>query len=393
MAVAPVTKPVSKTALRRVDLGLLLEVIQGAGYELIGPTEEEGVVAYRPIQGVDDLPRGWIDRQDGGTYRLDHHPDDPRFFAHVVPQDTWKRWLHPPRQRLLKAKRAGKGFQFESEPRDVAKRALIGVRPCELAAIQILDRVLVQSAYKDSYYASRRENTLIVVANCCRAGGTCFCASMGTGPKAASGFDLALTEIVDDLGHRILAEPGSERGEQLLSSIKTESATSADLVTAKRAFQRAEREMGRRLDTDDIKDLLFRNAENPYWDKVAERCMTCANCTMVCPTCFCSTIEDTTSLDGQTSERWRSQDSCFTADFSYIHGGSVRYSPFARYRQWITHKLASWIDQFGTSGCVGCGRCITWCPVGIDITAEVEAIRANDVGELGQRGWKDLEEF
>jgi sulfhydrogenase subunit beta (sulfur reductase) len=136
--------------------------------------------------------------------------------------------------------------------------------------------------------------------------------------------------------------------------------------------------MGRTMDTKGIKELLYRNYENPRWDDVAKRCLTCGNCTMVCPTCFCTTVEDITDLTGEHVERWRKLDSCFTMDFSYIHGGSVRSSPRARYRQWMTHKLATWIDQFGTSGCVGCGRCITWCPVGIDITEETGAIRDSE---------------
>jgi Fe-S oxidoreductase len=103
---------------------------------------------------------------------------------------------------------------------------------------------------------------------------------------------------------------------------------------------------------------------------------------MVCPTCFCTTVEDVSDVTGDHAERWRRWDSCFTLGFSYIHGGSIRNSGKARYRQWMTHKLASWIDQFGTSGCVGCGRCITWCPVGIDITEEARAIR--DGGQHGE---------
>ena len=126
-----------------------------------------------------------------------------------------------------------------------------------------------------------------------------------------------------------------------------------------------------------IKELLYRNLEHPRWEDVARRCLSCTNCTLVCPTCFCTTVEDATDLSGGHAERRRRWDSCFSMDFSYIHGGYIRPSVKARYRQWMTHKLATWIDQFGTSGCVGCGRCITWCPVGIDITAEVKAIRAD----------------
>jgi sulfhydrogenase subunit beta (sulfur reductase) len=136
--------------------------------------------------------------------------------------------------------------------------------------------------------------------------------------------------------------------------------------------------MGRKVDITNIKELLIRNSENHRWQQTAQRCLTCANCTMVCPTCFCTTIEDVTDLTGKEANRTRKWDSCFTMDFSYIHGGSIRPSVYSRYRQWLTHKFAAWHDQFGTSGCVGCGRCITWCPVGIDVTEEITAIRMSD---------------
>jgi ferredoxin len=96
---------------------------------------------------------------------------------------------------------------------------------------------------------------------------------------------------------------------------------------------------------------------------------------MVCPTCFCTTVEDTADLAGTDAVRRRVWDSCFSVEYAYIHGGSIRPTPRARYRQWLTHKLDSWQEQFGMSGCVGCGRCITWCPVGIDLTEEIAAIR------------------
>ena len=107
-----------------------------------------------------------------------------------------------------------------------------------------------------------------------------------------------------------------------------------------------------------------------------QRCLTCGNCTMVCPTCFCTTTEDVTDLTGDHAERWRHWDSCFDLDFSYLHGGPCAPRARSRYRQWLTHKLGTWHDQFGSSGCVGCGRCIVWCPVGIDITEEAHALRA-----------------
>jgi ferredoxin len=202
---------------------------------------------------------------------------------------------------------------------------------------------------------------------------------MKTGPKASFGFDLALTEVLEGDRHYFVVEVGTERGAEILQAAPYRAASDSEQRKVEEIIERTAKQMGRTLDTDDIKGLLYRNYEHPRWDDVTSRCLTCANCTMVCPTCFCTTVEDVTDLTGEHAERWRRWDSCFTVDFTYIHGGSVRATPRSRYRQWMTHKLATWIDQFGTSGCIGCGRCITWCPVGIDITEETRAIRETEV--------------
>lgn len=217
-----------------------------------------------------------------------------------------------------------------------------------------------------------------MAVNCVQAGGTCFCVSMGTGPKAKSGFDLALTEVMGTGRHHFVVEAGTEAGAAVLAALPTRTAAGDEVAQADALVTEASRHMGRTLDTTEIKELLYRNQEHPRWDDVAARCLTCANCTMVCPTCFCATVTDEIDLDGAAARRVRRWDSCFVEDFSYIHGGPTRTTAVARYRQWMTHKLASWIDQFGSSGCVGCGRCITWCPVGIDITEEVRAIRESE---------------
>ena len=258
--------------------------------------------------------------------------------------------------------------------------ALIGVRACELSAIAIHDTVLLGGPHQDPHYRARREGTFIVAVNCAVAGGTCFCASMQTGPKAERGFDVSLTEMVVDGERRFVAEAGSEAGQQIIERLPSRPATPAEIAEAQAVVSRTEAAMGREMPSGDLRDLLVRNLEHPRWDDVAQRCLTCGNCTMVCPTCFCTSVEDSSDLNGTVSSRTRRWDSCFTMDFSYIHGGSVRASGRSRYRQWMTHKLSSWIDQFGSSGCVGCGRCITWCPVGIDITEEVRAIRDSEAG-------------
>jgi ferredoxin len=203
---------------------------------------------------------------------------------------------------------------------------------------------------------------------------------MHAGPKATTGYDLALTELIDGPEHRFLVEVGSDDGGAVLAELPQRPATPEDKDAAGAVVARTAGSMGRTMRSDDVPALLKRNLAHPRWEEVAGRCLSCANCTLVCPTCFCTTVEDVSELDGSGTARTQRWDSCFTMDHSYIHGGSVRPSGSSRYRQWMTHKLSTWWDQFGTSGCVGCGRCITWCPVGIDITEEVAAIRGSEQG-------------
>jgi sulfhydrogenase subunit beta (sulfur reductase) len=373
----PQTSVGERVTIARENLNALFAALRARGYTVLGPTVREGAIVYDELASVEDLPAGWTDEQEGGTYRLKRRPDQA-LFGYAVGPHSWKKFLHPPVLRLWTAKREGNAFVVEAENQEPHKLAFIGVRACELHAIAIQDKVFLQGPQVDPAYRSRRENAFIVALNCGQAGGTCFCVSMNTGPKATGGFDLALTEVLEDGRHYFVTEIGSEAGAEIVKEIAHQPAGREELSKADAVVDRTARSMGRTMDTTGIKELLYRNYDHPRWQNVASRCLTCANCTMVCPTCFCTTVEDVTDLTGNQAERWRKWDSCFTLDFSYIHGGSVRSSTLARYRQWMTHKLATWIDQFGTSGCVGCGRCITWCPVAIDITEEVRAIRATD---------------
>jgi len=363
--------------LERDHLQQLLDSLGKRGYRVRGPRVRDRAIVYDDLTSLADAPVGWTDEQDGGTYRLKRRNDEA-IFGYAVGPDSWKKFLHPPVVRLWRAKAGGNGFQMIEEDERVPKSAFIGVRPCEIHAIAIQDKIFLSGEYRDPFYQARRRDLFIVALNCGHAGGTCFCVSMNTGPKAKFGFDLALTEVLEAGRHYFVTEVGTELGAEILREIPHEAATEEEKAAAERIVTKTASEMGRAMDTRDIEGLLHRNYENPRWDDVAKRCLTCGNCTMVCPTCFCTTVEDLTDLTGEHAERWRKWDSCFTMDFSYIHGGSVRASPMARYRQWMTHKLAGWIDQFDTSGCVGCGRCITWCPVAIDITEEVRAIQQSE---------------
>lgn len=356
----------------------LLDVLSERGYRVIGPTVRDEAIVYDDIASLADLPRGWTDTQDGGHYRLTRRPDDA-IFGYAVGPHSWKKFLHVPEQRLWRAERSAEGMRVLAEPASTERLAFIGVRSCELHAIAVQDRVLLEGLHPDRHYRARREAVFFVAVNCAAPGGTCFCASMNTGPKVAGGYDLALTEIVGQGERRFVVEIGSEVGSAVLGELPRRVATHAETKEADTVVAGAAELMGRAMPAaGEVPALLRRNLDHPRWDTVADRCLTCGNCTMVCPTCFCTTVEDVASLDGSASEHVQRWDSCFTADFSYLHGGSVRASPRSRYRQWMTHKLSSWWEQFGMSGCVGCGRCITWCPVGIDITEEIAAIRESD---------------
>ena len=358
----------------------LLDSLKQRGYQIVGPTVRDGAIVYEAIDSVDDLPVGWTDEQDGGRYQLVKR-DDQAWFGYVVGPHSWKKFLHPPTLRLWQAQRQENGFQFLNEVETPPKYAFLGVRSCELHAIAIQDQVFLNGPHIDTTYASRRQEAFTIAVNCGQAGGTCFCVSMQTGPQATSGFDLALTEMLTADQHDFLVDIGTELGADVMRDVPHRIASAEELRIAEQIVEQTATQMGRSLDTTGIQELLYQNLEHPRWDEVATRCLSCANCTMVCPTCFCTTVEDVTDLTGSQAERWRKWDSCFTQDFSYLHGGSVRTSTRSRYRHWLTHKLATWIDQFGTSGCVGCGRCVTWCPVGIDITEEVRAIRETDSRE------------
>lgn len=356
----------------------LLRVLAQQGYTLVGPTVRDGAIVYDEIRSADDLPAGWTDVQGSGSYRLRRRADGA-LFGYTVGPHSWKRFFHVPAVTLWKARRGGGVFEVaDDESPPPQKLALIGARSCELHAVAIQDRVLAGGERPDPNYVSRRRNAFVVAVNCTQAGGTCFCASMGTGPRAAGGFDLAVTELTGPGRHEFLMEIGTEAGAAVAGCLEHEAASSAQRREAEELVAQTGRRMGRRLDTDGIRDLLYRNLEHPRWQEVAKRCLACTNCTMVCPTCFCTDLEDVTDLAGTVARRVRVWDSCFTLSFSYIVGGSVRRSVASRYRHWLTHKLATWIDQFGTPGCVGCGRCITWCPAGIDLTQEVAAIRETD---------------
>ena len=306
-------------------LGSLIGKLRDQGFQVIGPTRRDDAIVYDEIEGIADLPAGWTDEQDGGHYRLKRR-DDGAMFGYAVGPHSWKRYLHPPMLRLMRAERTADGMSITSASEPVPRYAFIAVRSCELHAIAIQDRVFLEGPYVDPHYQARREGAFIVAVNCGQAGGTCFCVSMNTGPKADAGYDIALTELLDG-EHRFLAEPGSERGAELLAELARIAPPASRTAPAPTPWcARTAASMGRQMNTAGLRDLLMANLEHPRWDDVAERCLTCGNCTMVCPTCFCTTRRRTPPTSPAARNAARRWDSCFTIDFSYIHGGSIRAS-------------------------------------------------------------------
>lgn len=352
----------------------LIKILTFSGYRVVGPRIEQHAIVYDDIQSIEDLPQNWCDTQAPGLYQLSPIPNQPnkKLFHYNVGPHSWKKFLFPPNSILS---------PINNQAPPQKPLAILGARACELAAIAIQDRVFINEHYTDSNYQLRRKDLFVIAVQCTTLADTCFCSSMNTGPKLPppdnQQFDLALTELPDA---SYLLRVGSQRGQEIATSLfrqhPPQPASHNQIESEHQAISHVESNMKRSLPTENLKENLLKQLQNPHWDDVASRCLSCANCTMVCPTCFCSSVDEVHDLTDESIVRQRRWDSCFNPDFSHTSGAPVRNTIRSRYRQWVTHKLATWFDQFGSSGCVGCGRCITWCPVGIDLTAEVAKLIA-----------------
>jgi len=351
----------------------LFDALRAEGYRCIGPTVREGAIVYEPIEAVDELPRAVRDEQAPGRYRLTHD-GHTRYFAWANGPQALKPRVFAPREVLWRARRGTDGaLGFEAAAPEAEPLAVLGVRACDLAALALQDRHFLDGV-ADPAYAARRGQLFLIAVHCTHPAETCFCASTGDGPRAETGFDMALSELDEGF----LVEAASARAEAVMQRLPLTDASDEQHRRAADEVDAAARAQHRALPSRDLRGVLFDNLEHPRWQEVAARCLSCGNCTSVCPTCFCNNQQEQGTLELAASEHVREWDSCFSAQHSYIHGIVIRTDTRARYRQWLTHKLGGWHDQFGRSGCVGCGRCITWCPVGIDITEEAAAIAGGE---------------
>ncbi len=358
-------------AIQKEELNELLTLLQELGYQTVGPRIQHEVLAFGPVSSLDDLPQGYTSIQDNGQYRL-QKTSHKRYFDITPGSQTWKQYIYPARQKLFELKKENGHWERVEEQAKTPRYALIGVRPCDLAAIDILDKVLIREDFVDPDYSARRSQLFILAVECLHPAGTCFCASMGTGPEANAGFDLKLTELEDIF----LVTIGSDNGLAFASELKWSPAGAFHQQAAQRGLEKARAEMGRQIEAiENVPDALLKNLEHPHWNEVGQRCMSCGNCTFVCPTCFCWDAVDEVDITTRNTSRSRVWDSCFNLAYSAQAGGNTRPSTKSRYRQWLSHKFGNWKHQFGVLGCVGCGRCITWCPAGIDVTAEVRVFQ------------------
>ena len=356
--------------LPRTALTSLLDVLTQAGYRCIGPQQRDGAIVYDTLRDVQDLPRGVHDRQAPGACRIETSAS-PRCFAWATGPQALKPLLFAPQETLWRAERdAQGGLRFVETTPVAGALAVIGVRACDLAALRLHDQHFLAGTHPDPAYRARRAALLLVAVHCTHPADTCFCASTGDGPRATHSFDLALSELDDGF----IVQAGSDAGQRIAARLPLVHVGAARQRAAESEIENAASTQRRHLPSRNLRDALFKSLEHPRWQEVANRCLSCGNCTSVCPTCFCHRELDEPALDGKTSAHSRQWDSCFTQGHSYIHGLTVHAATRERYRQWLTHKLGGWHDQYGRGGCVGCGRCISWCPVGIDITEEAAAI-------------------
>lgn len=361
--------------IKKEDLRVLFENL-ASRYRIIGPKILNGTVVLSEIS-FDDIPAGYKDSQHPGSYRVEEGSPSEIFSFSPGP-DSLKKFLHPSMTEAFFFRKTAKGLTAEVPARGDTPLAFIGIRACDLAAMSLLDKIFLDGPVRHHGYEGTRKNIFIVSVNCLHPGENCFCDSMGTGPEVKEGFDLSITEIRSAL----VVEPGTPTGQALLEKLPHEEITDIDIDEKKAVVSHCRERMKKSMKTGDLPGIIYRNMEHPRWTEIADRDLECGNCTMVCPTCFCNSSFDILSVKTISANlkevpgiRKRTWDSCFSKNFARVHGGNFRPSRRARYRHWMTHKLAYWIDQFGRPGCVGCGRCITWCPVGIDITHELEELR------------------
>ena len=279
-----------------------------------------------------------------------------------------KLWFFPRSEVIA----SGKGGALEVASLLEEATVLFGLRPCDTASLELLDKIFLDDAYLDPYYKSRRENTTIVALACSEPNPACFCTSVGGGPGASAGADV----LAVDLGNEFLFEAVSDKGEALLTKHEKllSAAVANDDAAKAKLIAEAEAKL-KPVKTDDLADKLSGVFDAPVWEAIGERCVGCGTCTYLCPTCHCFGIYDEKA--GANVQRIRVQDACMFPQFTLeASGHNPRDTQGARARQRVMHKFSYTVDNVGETFCVGCGRCVSRCPVNIDIREILEEVGA-----------------
>ncbi len=344
-------------------IGNLFELLKKE-YKVIGPTFKDGLIVLSEIKDISDMPFGYISYEGKNYYAVERFSSE-ELFTYARASNAYKDFLHPNEFVFLKVYKGEDRLRFEDV--DITEKyAFFDVRTCDLKAMSILDKVYKE----DKVYKSLRQNLFIVGVSCKYPTDVCFCNSLGLSPRPSKGFDILLTELKDG----ILIEYASEKGQEFVKRLDARETTPSHLQEAKEMETYCISAFKKSMNVENLPEILYKNIDNPVWEEISRRCFSCGSCTQVCPTCFCFNIIDK-NIDDATSQREILKDSCFNTSFATLHKFNIRASVHSRYRQWYMHKFAYWIEQFGEFGCVGCGRCISWCPAFIDITEKEKRMR------------------
>jgi len=277
-----------------------------------------------------------------------------------------KKVLYPYKEKLFSFDLSKSEFFAE---RFDGKIILFGIHPCDVNAILQLDEFFLNSM-EDAYYTVRRKNLIIFAINCNHAGENCFCSSLGTGPFLERGYDLLLT----DIGKKYLLEVGSDEGKSLIHEKKFREATDDEIEMKMEIERKAIQEFKKFIDIDNLNKIIKEKYTDMIWEEIAEKgtdtsfpCLSCASCSLVCPTCYCYEVFDYIDISLEKGSRYRELDSCQLLEYAEVAGGNFRQGRKERLRHWMICKFG-FAAAGEVSRCVGCGRCIEACPAGIDIT-------------------------
>ncbi len=287
-------------------------------------------------------------------------------FDTLLPRDTLKKYQFLPADQVLAYTKEARMVEVRGAAVEADETVVLGSRPCDAFAVRSLDGVFTTEPAFDPYRV-RREKTTIVSMSCHQPAETCFCTSAGIGPDSTEGSDLLLTEVSGGF----FVEVVTEKGRELVATCREYFTEAGEEGTGERnrAGALLREKVTREAQYEAVRRVLDRpeTFSHEEWEKIGQTCIGCGVCTFLCPTCHCFDIVDEPVLD--RGSRWKIWDACQFADFTLeASGHNPRDRQYKRYRNRVFCKFKYYIDFYQMTGCVGCGRCIRYCPVGIDIT-------------------------